>query len=321
MNVVNTYAYLQSDLQFVEQRLEEEMRSGQRELHEAAAHLLKAGGKRIRPVFVLLSGHFGTYDIDALARVAVILELVHMATLVHDDVIDHSSTRRGSPTVRAEWGNKMAMYTGDFIFAKAMVLLSQVEHPEVQRMLSESMVKMCEGEIEQIRDFYRIDQNIYTYFRRIKRKTALLMAVACAAGGVTSGCSTTQVRSLYRFGYHLGMAFQIVDDILDLTAEASVLGKPVGSDLRQGNLTAPVLYTLTCSPAKDTLVKLISPNATEEQIQEAIALVRSSGGIEWSQELARKFLKKSLSFLHELPANATRDSLEMIASFVADRDY
>jgi heptaprenyl diphosphate synthase len=321
MKLTEIYLHLKSDLSYVENRLLDEVRSKQKDLENAASHLLKAGGKRIRPVFVLLSGQFGRYDREQLARVAVALELIHMATLVHDDVIDDAKTRRGIPTVRSEYGNRMAMYTGDFIFARALMLLSELPNPTIHQQLSDSIVRMCEGEIDQIRDFYRIDQNLRNYFRRIKRKTAILIEISCKLGGLAAEAKTEYVKALGRFGYYLGMAFQIVDDVLDFTASEAKLGKPAGADLLQGNITLPVLYALHASECGPSLRNLIRSDMTRAEANQSIGLIKQSGGIEYSKKVADLYLQKCLKELTKLPKNQARDSLEAIAIFTTSRDH
>ncbi|HEU4964666.1 MAG TPA: polyprenyl synthetase family protein [Bacilli bacterium] len=321
MKLLDIYLSLKSDMDVVEKRLHAEVQTPQYNLKKASSHLLKAGGKRIRPIFVLLAGTFGNYDIGRLSTVAAALELIHSASLVHDDVIDDAELRRGTPTVKSEWGNRMAMYTGDFIFARALVMLSDIPQVQVHQLLSRAIVAMCEGEIEQIRDLYNTRQNLRTYLRRIKRKTALLLSISCTLGALVSECSPLTVRYLERYGYYAGMAFQVIDDILDLTATEKQLGKPVGSDLRQGNLTLPVLYALQHSPDRDRLRSLISPEITNAEAEEAIAIVKRSGGLEFSRELADRYMDKCLAMLHRLPATESRKKLEGIAHFINQRDH
>lgn len=321
MKLTEIYLHLKSDLAYVEKRLSEEVRSKQKELENAASHLLKAGGKRIRPVFVLLSGQFGNYDREKLARVAIALELIHSASLVHDDVIDDAQTRRGIPTVRSEYGNRMAMYTGDFIFARALMLLSELPNPQIHRRLSDAIVRMTEGEIDQIRDFYRLDQDLRDYFRRINRKTAVLIEISCRLGALTAETVPAIANTLGRFGHFLGMAFQIVDDILDFTSSEEKLGKPVGADLMQGNITLPVLYALHTPEYGQTIRKLVSADMTRSEANEAIALIKKSGGIEYSKKIADLYLKKCLRELSKMPKGQARDSLEAIAIFTTSRDH
>jgi heptaprenyl diphosphate synthase len=244
MKFMKLYSAMKSDLQAIEDEMAHAVTSELPLLSETSLHLLKAGGKRIRPMFVLLSGTFGHYSLDTLKKVAVPLELIHMATLVHDDVIDDANTRRGQLTVKSKWDNRIAMYTGDYIYAKALTVITQLNNPRVHQILSGAIVQMCIGEMEQIRDFFNVEQTVRTYMRRIRRKTALLIAISCQLGALATGAPARICDALYRFGYNVGMAFQITDDLLDLCGTEKAIGKPPGSDLRQGNITLPVLYAL-----------------------------------------------------------------------------
>ena len=232
MSLGAIYSDLKPELREIENRIENVVSTEQKVLHKAAFQLLKAGGKRIRPIFVLLSSRYGHEDSEDVYKVAVTLELIHMASLVHDDVIDDAELRRGKRTVKAEWDNRIAMYSGDFIFARALDLIGDVPNKAIHMILSQSIKEMTRGEIIQIRDQFNWHQNIRQYLLRIKRKTALLMAISCQMGGLAAGTSEKVAKYLYRYGYYIGMSYQIVDDILDFTSTEKQLGKPAGSDIR-----------------------------------------------------------------------------------------
>jgi heptaprenyl diphosphate synthase len=321
MKLKDIYYDLRSDLDILEKQLNKEVQSNEKLLQKSSQHLLKAGGKRIRPVFVLLAAKFGIYDLSELSKVAVALELIHMASLVHDDVIDNSSKRRGHPTVKAEWGNRVAMYTGDFIFARALQIITAIQDIRMHRILADAIVKMSEGEIEQVRDFYRFDQNLRTYLRRIKRKTALLLSVSCSLGAICAKCDEQKIRALRDYGYNLGMAFQITDDILDMTSTEKKLGKPVGSDLRQGNITLPVLYARQVPHVWTKLQALVHPNMSNEQVEQAIQMIRQAGAIDQAQKLADRYLDRALLALDALPDTTYREKLKQIALFIGGREY
>lgn len=327
MNVASLYSPLEEDIVFVEEQLHEQLRSIEPFLEETSLHLLNAGGKRLRPVFVLLSGTFGTFDRNQLVRAAVALELIHMATLVHDDVVDNADTRRGKPTVKANYGNRMAMYTGDFIFAQALSVLSEIPSQALHKSLSRAIELMCIGEIEQIRDLFNFDQGIRKYLMRIRRKTAFLIEMSCMLGAIVANAEDRAVASLRRFGYYAGMAFQITDDILDFTASEAKLGKPVGSDLRQGNVTIPTLFALSDDNVREQLRKLLNDCgasdelATSERMESAIALVKNSNGITCSQQLADRYLAKAQAALMTLPETPERDILSAMSKFIGKRDH
>lgn len=188
------YADLKSDIETIEKELESTLNSSSDLIREASIRLLQAGGKRLRPVFVLLAAKFGNYDIQKVKHIAVPLELIHMASLVHDDVIDNSDMRRGNLTVKAQWNNKVAMYTGDFIFARALEYVAEIDNPRVHQILAKTMVEICNGEVIQMEDKFRLDQGLKDYFRRIKRKTAILIESSCELGAIVGDVEEKNVQ-------------------------------------------------------------------------------------------------------------------------------
>jgi heptaprenyl diphosphate synthase len=315
------YAKLKKDLAFLEDQLESTIRADHLLMDQTSSHQLKAGGKRIRPVFVLLSAQFGDYDLERIKKVAVPLELIHMATLVHDDVIDNAQIRRGQPTVKAKWDNRIAMYTGDYIFSKSLLMVNSLKSTEAHRILSNAIVEMCIGELDQLKDFYRWDQGLRDYLRRIKRKTALLIAVSCQLGAIAAEVPAAYVRYLTSFGYHVGMAFQMVDDVLDFTGTEKQLGKPAGSDLRQGNITLPMLYALHCSADRSTIQSAIPHIHNDQTVSQLIELVKKSGGIQYAEKMAQTYIEKGIRSLDRLPDQKAKRDLLTIAQFVRERTY
>ncbi|NYE04809.1 heptaprenyl diphosphate synthase [Bacillus niacini] len=320
MKLKMMYSFLNSDINTIEKRLEETIQADSLLLKRASLHTLQAGGKRIRPVFVLLAGKFGRYDINVMKNVAVALELIHMASLVHDDVIDDADLRRGQPTVKAKWDNKTAMYTGDFIFALSLELMSDINKPLAHKILANTIVEVTVGEIQQIKDKYRFDQNLRDYLRRIKRKTALLISASCQLGAIAADVDESIHKKLYLFGYYVGMAFQITDDILDFTSSEEELGKPAGSDLLQGNITVPVLYAMENETIRHEIEK-VHQNIEPVQIQRIITLIKESGAIEKSIALSDMYLDKALRVLEDLPTNKAKKTLRDIAKFIGRRKY
>lgn len=325
MKLVDIFGTLKRDIDFIERQLYKSIQGDDPLLSETSLHLLKAGGKRLRPVFVLLGAKFGEYDINKLQYIAVPLELIHSASLVHDDVIDDAALRRGKPTVKSKWDNKIAMYTGDYIYAKALVLVTELKNPEIHRILAKALVQMSIGEMEQIRDFYNTNQTVRNYLLRIRRKTALLIAVSCQLGAIAAGVSKEHSRLLYQYGYNVGMAFQIRDDLLDLCGTEKAIGKPPGSDMRQGNITLPVIYTLQHSENKEKLlaeIDMIRHQADgDKDTSKAIEYIVNGPGIKMAEALADQFINKALDALEQLPEMKTRTQLKEIAIFVNKRTY
>lgn len=324
MKLLDLYAKMKGDLNQIELELERSVSDDHVLLSEASLHLLKAGGKRIRPVFVLLAGKFGDYRLDVMKRIAVPLELIHMASLVHDDVIDDADTRRGQLTVKSKWDNRIAMYTGDYIHGKALSIAAQLPNPQIHQILSNALVQMCIGEMEQIRDFFNTKQSVRQYLLRIRRKTALLIAISCQLGAVAANTDRTTANRLYRFGYNVGMAFQIRDDLLDLYGTEKQIGKPPGSDMRQGNITLPVLLALQDPQIRPSLlneIEAIRENGGQKDAGRAIEMIRKSEGGDLADELANRYIKKALQAIEGLPDVTAKKNLFDIAHFVGKRNY
>ncbi len=291
-------------------------------LTKTSAHLLNAGGKRLRPAFALLAGKTYIYDFERLLPLAVALELIHMASLVHDDVVDNSLTRRNIPTVKAKWGNQVSICTGDFVFGQSLRQIANCKNPAIASILAKVSVKMSEGEIVQLRTTFDAQQSLKDYLFRIKRKTALLISASCELGALAVGASREHVSALGWYGYYLGMAFQITDDILDCIADEKELGKPVGSDLRQGIVTLPIIYALSRSPRKQWLAEIVQKtNKKEGEILEAIGEIKNCGAIEYSLDVSNRYLNKAKRKLEILPASNAKKSLALIADFINIRKY
>jgi heptaprenyl diphosphate synthase len=322
MKLAEIIFQLKSDINYIEKELARSITTSHAILSESSSHLLKAGGKRIRPAFVLLSAKAGEYDIGQLKYLAVALELIHMATLVHDDVIDDAEKRRGQQTVKSKWDNRIAMYTGDYILAEALISITHLENPRVHQIFSRAIVEMCIGEIEQIKEFNDWNQGLRDYLRRIKRKTALLIAISCQLGAVVANASEQAIQALYNYGYNVGMAFQITDDILDFVGDEKKLGKPAGSDLRQGNITLPALYCFQHADDSDLFRQLLVEDGTSlVRMEEIIEFVRQSNGIVFAQDLADRYIKKALYWLKELPDGKYKQTLQEIAQFIGKRQF
>lgn len=324
MKLLDIFGSLKKDMDFIERQLYRSIDGDDDLLSETSLHLLKAGGKRLRPVFVLLAGKFGNYDLQRLQYIAVPLELIHSASLVHDDVIDDADTRRGKATVKSKWDNRIAMYTGDYIYAKALMQVSELANPYIHRILAKAMVQMSIGEMEQIRDFFNTEQSVRNYLLRIRRKTALLIAISCQLGAMAADAPAKVSALLYRYGYNVGMAFQIRDDLLDLFGTEKTIGKPPGSDMRQGNITLPVLYALQEPDLREPLlreIRGIQAGDGSGDVSRAIEMIRTSPGIGKAEALADRYIAKALAALQQLPDTAARSHLQDIAEFVNKRSY
>lgn len=277
----------------------------------ASRSLIEAGGKRIRPGFAYLSGRlFGAELTDMLPLLAA-LELIHTASLVHDDIIDQAKLRRGRPTTAFVYGGSAALYVGDFLIGRALEQMALCENSRINWSINRTVLQMCRGEFRQERDFFRREQGAHSYFVRIRCKTALLFAGSFECGAAFAGADEEQVDALWRFGYRLGMAFQIIDDLLDLTSDEKTLGKPAGNDLKQGNLTLPVLYALRESCGEELAANVAKIKSGDTvALARALEIVRQSGGVRAAVGVARRFLDEAARELEMLPMSQERQELE-----------
>lgn len=313
---------IEDELRYVEEEIKRYSLTSDTLLRETSEHLLKAGGKRLRPAFVILSAKLFDYHREKIIPLAAAIELIHMASLVHDDVIDASSTRRGNPTVNAKWGDAIAIYSGNYLLAQALILVAQCANKEIARLLADVCLRMCEGEIEQIETSGKLTQGLRLYLRRIKRKTALLFSVCCFTGALAGGAPPDLASRLRRFGYYLGMAFQIADDVLDFEGTEKICGKPVGSDLRQGIITLPVYFALRSQETRSRLASILDKEEKQEsEWEEAMSLVRGSGSLDLARMWGKMYAEKARRELMVFPELPARRLLAALADFVIKRDF
>ncbi|MEE3715417.1 solanesyl diphosphate synthase [Tumidithrix elongata RA019] len=321
-SVTELFAPVKDDLRTLTANLKELVGARHPILYAAAEHLFEGKGKSLRPALVLLVSRATMTDQDITSRhrrLAEITEMIHTASLVHDDVIDMAELRRGIPTVNSDFGNRIAVLAGDFLFAQASWYLANLDNLEVVKLLSKVITDFAEGEIRQSLTAFDTSLTLEDYLEKSFYKTASLMAGSSKAAGVLSGVTLAQAEQLFNFGKHFGIAFQIVDDILDFTSSTETLGKPAGSDLRQGNLTAPALFALEEMPQ---LSGLIEREFSEPgDLAQAVALIQSSDGIHRAKDLAKSHIKLAVSAIDWLPASAPKQSLINLAAYVLERLY
>ena len=285
-------------------------------------HLLEAGGKRIRPAIALLAGRMGNYNLDHLVPLAASIELLHSATLVHDDVIDAAATRRGRATANSLAGNAASVMVGDYMFAHAAELIARTGNIDVIRLFAHTLMEMATGELRQDLGAYSYGQGTREYFNRIYGKTASLFATAAQGGAMVAGLSESQARVLRDYGENLGMAFQIVDDILDFSGDAGEMGKPAGSDLMQGTLTLPALLLIERYPDNNPVRRYFSGRNKAKNLELALQMIRDSDIIEQSFKVAYDFRDKALHSLVEVDLrdeHGARESLTDVAYWVTQR--
>jgi len=288
-------------------------------LTELLDYSLKDGGKRIRPVLTLLSGKFYSYNPDSLLPMATAVELMHTATLVHDDAIDRSEVRRGRSTVSKVWGDEIAILLGDYLFAKAGEFAADTQNLRVIKLFSQTLEIISAGEVNQAFNAFNLEQTHEHYLQRISSKTASLFALATESGAILSQAPEEAVQALREYGYNLGIAFQIVDDILDYTSTEEEMGKPIGSDLAQGTLTLPAMLLLAHYPEDNPVKKVFGNEDKEKNINLALELVRNSSIAQECYQAASEYCSQAGENLNSLPDNASRQALIDLASYIITR--
>ncbi len=291
-------------------------------LFAAAEYLFGAGGKRLRPAIVLLISRATTPKgeiTERHRRLAEITEMIHTASLVHDDVVDESDLRRGLPTVHSSFGNRIAVLAGDFLFAQSSWYLANLDNLAVVKLLSEVIMDLAEGEIQQGLRRFDTSLSLEEYLEKSYYKTASLIANSAKAAGILSEVSEEMAQGLYLYGRNLGLAFQIVDDILDFTGSEEALGKPAGSDLKSGNLTAPVLYALSEYPGLEALIE--REFKEEGDLDQALSWIRDAQGLARARELAADHARIARESLAQLPKSESWDTLINLTDYVLRRLY
>jgi octaprenyl-diphosphate synthase len=289
-------------------------------LSKMLGHVLAGGGKRIRPAIALLSGKFGDYNSDLHVPLAASIELLHTATLVHDDVIDASPSRRGRPTANELFNNSASVMLGDYMFAHSAELISRTENTKVVRLFAHTIMAIAGGELHQDMSAYEYGQDTMSYFGRIEGKTASLFATSAEGGAMVARCSPADREALRVYGQNVGMAFQVVDDILDFAGDEREMGKPIGSDLLQGTLTLPSLILMERNPKDNPIKKAFrSRKPKTEHVAQAVYMVLNSDILNEAYGVARDFRDRALASLRTLSDIEARSTLEDIAEYVLDR--
>ncbi len=310
---------IREDLQRVEETLRALPMIDYDVVEEAIGHLLDSGGKRIRPTLTLLTSRLYPADPDKVISLAAAVEMLHTASLVHDDVIDGALLRRGSPTLNAIWTPGATILAGDYLFSRAADLASRTDNVRVMQIFSRTLMTIVTGELSQLFDSgSRVTRERYE--RRIYAKTASMFELATEATAVLIGAPEDQIGVLRDFGRDLGMAFQIVDDVLDFTGDASEVGKPVGSDLRHGIVTLPVLHYLEAHPEDDRVADLLGNGHWDEQaVRRIVDAIRRSNAIASSLDEAREYARRGQRALSYLPASGARQAMWDLAEYVITR--
>jgi heptaprenyl diphosphate synthase len=309
----------------VEDLLHRQVRSSQAFVDRAANYLIAAGGKRFRPLLVALTAHLGDADARGIVEAGAIVELVHLATLYHDDVIDEAPARRGAPSANARWDNTVAILTGDYLFARASELSADLG-VEVTRIMARTLAALCEGQILEVQgsdgalpdDVPRLEPTVDHYLQVVKGKTASLIATSCRYGALLSGRDEHHVETVTRYGHDVGMAFQLSDDLLDIASDHEDSGKTPGTDLLEGVRTLPVLLALQDAPDGE-LADLLDGAVDPDDLPRALRLLRESPGMEAAREVAADYVISAIGHLDELGDGPAVSALHGLAGFALER--
>lgn len=316
------YPDIAEELQSVKKLIKKNVKSSEKEFDEAISPLVESGGKMLRPAFLLLASKFGECNTDKIHNLAASIEMMHMATLVHDDIVDEAKLRRGVETLQHKYSKEYAVYIGDFMLCQCFIMLSGFDYcTENLRDISKAISKICMGEIIQHNIRYSKNTNLKKYIKIISGKTAALFAISFYAGAKESNCSENTSKLLGRVGYYIGMAFQIIDDLLDYSGETIELGKNAQSDLIKGYYTLPLIYAMTEDKENKISTILDNSSLNDDNVCEITKLVIEYKGIDKAQNLADKYTKKAFDYIERLPNCESKEIIKDITKKLLKRNF
>lgn len=321
MEIPALFLPIQEDLPKVETFIQSLAGTDTPWLTDLLNHILRPAGKRLRPALTLMSGQFFNYDRDRLVNMAAAVELLHTATLVHDDTIDRADVRRGISTVNALWDGNIAVLAGDYLFAQSAVLAASTGSMRVVQLFARTLMTIINGEMQQQKSSFSLQQTREEYYERISKKTAALFSMATESGAVLGGAPEPAIEGLTAYGYNLGMAFQIVDDILDFMGQEEQMGKPVGSDLLHGTVTLPAILYMERNPEDDSIRQMIENAADNGRAAAAIGAIRNSDAISESYRIAEEFCRQARDQLAVLPASGPVETLRALTEYTISRTH
>ena len=319
-NFSEIHALMKSDLVMTDEILVNRLDSNVDLISQMSQYIINSGGKRIRPLLLLLCARATNYKGDYHHSMAVVIELIHTATLLHDDVVDSSSTRRGQETANELWGNAPSVLVGDFLYSRAFEIMVEPNSMQIMKILSKATNQISEGEVLQLLNIKNDKVSQTEYFDVIERKTACLFKAACQIAGILSESNQNIIDGLGSFGLHLGNAFQIIDDTLDYESDSLVMGKEIGDDLSEGKVTLPMIYALenTKGSEKETLSHAIK-NADSSNIDNIVDILLSVNAFEYSRKIAKNESTKALKSLEVIPSSEYRSALQLLCELSLDR--
>jgi len=313
---------VKDDFSAVNQLIIQQLHSDVGLVENIGHYLVEAGGKRLRPLLVLLTANALNYRGKSHINLAAIIEFIHTATLLHDDVVDMSSLRRGRPTANAEWGNAPSVLVGDFLYSRAFQMMVTLNSMDIMSILSNTTNRIAEGEVQQLVNAKDPSVTEANYFQVIDKKTAILFAAACEVAAVIAGANPIQRKALHQYGLHVGIAFQLVDDALDYTGDAATLGKNVGDDLAEGKPTLPLIHAMRNANAEDSeLIAQAIRQGDANQLPKILKIVQATGGMTYTLDAAGKQVSQALDQLSHLENNAYTQAMKELAEFSLARSH
>jgi len=322
-DLAQIFGPIREDLEAVEQEFVRHIQSRVALIPEMGRYIQKSGGKRVRPAVLLMAARLSGYKGDRAVLYASVVEFIHTATLVHDDIIDGADLRRGRLAVHSRWGNDITVLLGDYLYIKSMAMALTHDSLEIIRLLCDVTLRMIEGELYQLTKTGDVDITEEEHFEIIRRKTAFLFGGCAQIGGMLGGVTPEQEAALRDYGFNLGIAFQLVDDLLDYTADAAALGKPVGGDLREGKVTLPIILLLRRGgPDADRLIRDVVRDRTvdPEQWKELLRMLGEHRTTDLAYETALDYASRAKNCLSAFPASQERDALVALPDYVVSRD-
>jgi octaprenyl-diphosphate synthase len=322
-SVKSIKAPIATEMSLFEDKFKEVMKGSAPLLDKITHYIVKRKGKQMRPMFVFLAANLCGGVTERTYRAASLIEMIHTATLVHDDVVDDANKRRGFFSINALWKNKIAVLVGDFLLSKGLQLASQNKDYDFLEIISEATKEMSEGELLQIEKARRLDIKEEVYFEIIRQKTATLIAACCASGASSAGGSIEEVKKLKLLGEKIGVAFQIKDDLFDYESSVSLIGKPVGIDIKERKMTLPLIYALNNSTKKEKrwMISVVkNHNENQKKVTELIEKVKASGGIEYTKKKMYEIREEAIQMINQYPESTSRQSLIDLILYTTERE-
>ncbi|MFT4899147.1 MAG: octaprenyl-diphosphate synthase [Flavobacteriales bacterium] len=322
-SVKSIKAPIATEMNLFEDKFKEVMKGSAPLLDKITHYIVKRKGKQMRPMFVFLAANLCGGVTERTYRAASLIEMIHTATLVHDDVVDDANKRRGFFSINALWKNKIAVLVGDFLLSKGLQLASQNKDYDFLEIISEASKEMSEGELLQIEKARRLDIKEEVYFEIIRQKTATLIAACCASGASSAGGSAEEVKKLKLLGEKIGVAFQIKDDLFDYESSVSLIGKPVGIDIKERKMTLPLIYALNNSTKKEKrwMISVVkNHNENQKKVTELIEKVKASGGIEYTKKKMYEIREEAIQMINQYPESPSRQSLIDLILYTTERE-